>query len=244
MVDIHCHILPAVDDGARDWETSLAMCHMAARDGIRHIVATPHANNEFTYDRERLSGLLDELRNRVAGDPELNSMPLTFSLGCDFHLSFENFRDALNQPERYCIEGTRYLLVEFSDFTIPSNTEDLFCQLGDLGIRPIVTHPERNPILSSDLKRVARWAADGAIIQVTANALTGRWGGRAEKAAKFLLDRNAVQVVASDAHGTGSRPPILSEARKLLEKSYGAEVALALVKDNPAAIVAGQPLPR
>ena len=87
------------------------------------------------------------------------------------------------------------------------------------------------------------WATDGAIIQITANALTGRWGGRAEKAARFLLDRNAVHVIASDAHGTGSRPPVLSEARKFLEKAYGAEVAHAVVDDNPAAIVAGQPLP-
>src|SRR5439155_1078357 len=128
MVDIHCHILPGVDDGARDWETSLAMCRMAARDGIRHIVATPHANDEFAYDRNRLAALLAELRTRVAADPELSGTPLTFSLGCDFHLSFENFRDALNQPDRYCIEGTRYLLVEFSDYMIPANTEDLFSQ--------------------------------------------------------------------------------------------------------------------
>lgn len=242
MVDIHCHILPGVDDGARDWETSLAMCRMAARDGIRHIVATPHANDEFAYDRHRLSALLDELRIRIAADVELKGRALSFSLGCDFHLSFENFRDALNKPERYCIEGTRYLLVEFSDYTIPSNTEDLFCQLGDLGIRPIVTHPERNRILAGDLKRVARWFADGAIIQITANALTGRWGSKAEKAAKFLLDRSAVHVIASDAHGTGNRPPILSEARSLIEKAYGAEMADTLVNDNPAAIVAGQPL--
>jgi protein-tyrosine phosphatase len=242
MVDIHCHILPGVDDGARDWETSVAMCRMAARDGIRHIVATPHANDEFTYDRNRLAGLLADLRSRVAADPELSAKPLAFSLGCDFHLSFENFRDALNQPDRYCIEGTRYLLVEFSDYMIPANTEDLFCQLGDAGVTPIVTHPERNRILAGDLKRVMRWAKQGAVIQITANAVTGRWGSKADKAARFLLDQGAVQVVASDAHGTGSRPPILSEARQSVEKGYGAQVAKALVEKNPSAIVAGEPI--
>ncbi|HZU23090.1 MAG TPA: CpsB/CapC family capsule biosynthesis tyrosine phosphatase [Terriglobales bacterium] len=244
MVDIHCHILPGVDDGARDWETSLAMCRIAARDGIRHIVATPHANDEFQYDRPRLQALLAELHRLAAQDAQIAATPLTFSLGCDFHLSFENFRDALARPERYCIQGTRYLLVEFSDYVIPPNTEDLFCQLGDLGIRPIVTHPERNRILAGDLKRVLRWADEGAIIQVTANAFTGRWGKQAEKTARALMDRGAVHVVASDAHGTGSRPPLLSEARSFIAKRYGEQLASALVDANPGAIVRGLPLPR
>lgn len=242
MVDIHCHILPAVDDGARDWETSLAMCRMAAKDGIRHIVATPHANEEFVYNRERLQSLLDELRSRLAGDTEMPG-DFTLSLGCDFHLSFENFRDAIQRPERYCIEGTRYLLVEFSDFVIPQNTEELFRQLGDEGMTPIITHPERNPILIRDLKRVALWADHGALVQVTANALTGRWGGKAEKAARWLLDRDAVHVIATDAHGVSGRPPVMSEARKVLEKTHGAELATALSESNPSAIVAGKPLP-
>src|SRR5947209_1870048 len=145
MVDIHCHILPGVDDGARDWETSLAMCRMAAKDGIRHIVATPHANEEFVYDRERLQATLDELRQHIAADEAAASLNL--SLGCDFHLSFENFSDAIQHPERYCIEGTKYLLIEFSDYVIPQNTGELFRQLGDEGITPIITHPERNAIL-------------------------------------------------------------------------------------------------
>jgi len=243
MVDIHCHILPGVDDGARDWETSLAMCRMATRDGIRHIVATPHANNEFAYQRDKLQSLLGSLRERVTADSEISSAGLAFSLGCDFHLSFENFRDCIQHPERYCISNTRYLLVEFSDYVIPPNTEELFRQLGDENLTPIVTHPERNPILIRDLKRVMRWVELGVLLQITANALTGRWGARAEKAARFLLDRNAVHVIATDAHGTGSRPPVLSEARAAIEKTHGAALAQALVEENPAAIVAGKPLP-
>ncbi|MBV8206588.1 MAG: exopolysaccharide biosynthesis protein [Acidobacteria bacterium] len=243
MIDIHCHILPGVDDGSPDWETSLAMCRMAASDGIRHIVATPHANDEYVYDRERLQGLTDELRSRVAADPVVGAEGLTLSLGCDFHLSYENFRDAIQRPERYCIEGTKYLLVEFSDFVIPQNTDELFRQMGDEGIIPIITHPERNAILIRDLNTVLRWAEGGAVVQVTGNSLFGRWGGKAEKAAKWLLERGAVHVLASDAHGTGGRPPVLSEARKIVEKSHGLQMASALVVENPAAIVAGNPLP-
>src|SRR5215471_11449444 len=174
MVDIHCHILPGVDDGARSWEVSLAMCEVAARDGIRHIVATPHANAEFAYDRAALTALLNELRARCGDE-------LTFSLGCDFHFSFENFQDVQRAPERYCIEGTRYLLVEFSDFSIAPNTTDLLNQLLQLGITPILTHPERNPILQRELHRVLEWADRGCVVQVTANVLSDRWGDRAKK---------------------------------------------------------------
>ena len=236
MVDIHCHILPGVDDGARSWEVSLAMCEVAARDGIRHIVATPHANSEFRYDRAALSELVQELRSRCGDE-------LTFSLGCDFHLSFENFEDVQRVPERYCIEGTRYLLVEFSDFSIAPNTTQVLMQLLQMGITPILTHPERNPILQKELHRVLEWADRGCVVQVTANALTDRWGDRAKKAAEFLFEHEAVHVLASDAHSVRNRPPVLSEARAYVTKHHSAELAEVLVQANPAAIVAGQPLP-
>jgi protein-tyrosine phosphatase len=236
MVDIHCHILPAVDDGARDWQTALAMCQIAAQDGIRHIVATPHANAEFIYNREAHAALLAELRSRCGDD-------LTFSLGCDFHFSFENFQDVLRSPERYCIEGTRYLLVEFSDFSIAPNTGDLLRQLLRAGITPILTHPERNQLLQREMTRVLEWADMGCVVQVTANTFTDRWGDRAKKAALSLLEHDAVHVLATDAHSTRSRPPVLSEARAYVGKHYSSELAEMLVEGNPAAIIAGQPLP-
>ena len=104
MIDIHCHILPEVDDGPKTWETSEAMCRMAAQDGIEHMVATPHANDRYYYDRAYLTSLLAQLQQRVGPLPRL-------SLGCDFHLSFENLQAALETPERWSIGNTRYLLV-------------------------------------------------------------------------------------------------------------------------------------
>jgi protein-tyrosine phosphatase len=236
MVDIHCHILPGVDDGSDSWKTTLEMCRMAAADGVRHIVATPHANEEFRYDRQAHAGLLNELRHRCEGR-------LTFSLGCDLHLSYENFQAVLINPEGFCIEGTRYLLVEFSDFVVPPNTSQLLNELAQNGMTAIITHPERNPILQAQLERVMQWVESGAVVQITADTLTGRWGPRGKKAAKFLLDHAAVHVIASDAHGIRNRPPVLSEARRLLCKNYGEEVAHALAELNPMAIVAGEPLP-
>jgi protein-tyrosine phosphatase len=236
MVDIHCHILPQVDDGPKSWETSLAMCRIAIADGIRHIVATPHANDRYDYDRERYIRLLAHLRDKLGGEA------LNFSLGCDFHLSYENIQDAFAHPERYVIDGTRYLLVEFSDYSIPPQTSEYFFQFMQLRITPILTHPERNPVLRSDLKRVLDWVEKGCLVQVTASALKGFWGESVRKAAQWLFEHQAVHVVASDGHDPERRRPELSAARDAIAAAYGSEVAEMMVEHNPAAIVAGRPV--
>ena len=112
MIDIHTHLLPEVDDGPKTWETSVEMCRMAAYDGITHIVATPHANDRYHYDRPFLSGLLDHLRELVGDSPQL-------TLGCDFHLSYDNLQSALDRPHTYTIGETNYLLVELSNYSVP-----------------------------------------------------------------------------------------------------------------------------
>src|SRR6266566_9340196 len=135
------------------------MCRMAATDGITHMVATPHANDRYHYDRQYLQGLVDHLQQLIGDQPKL-------SQGCDFHLSYENIQDALLNPTRYVIEGTRYLLVEFSNYSVPQQTTDSFLKLGDRGITAVITHPERNPILRESLQRVVEWAEQGCVIQV------------------------------------------------------------------------------
>ena len=236
MVDIHSHILPDVDDGPKSWEVAEAMCRMALEDGIEHMVATPHSNDRYHYDRDYLSRMLDELRRRV-------STGLKLTLGCDFHLSYENIQDAMRNPARYTIEGTPYLLVELSNYSVPPNIGDTLMRLADCGMTPILTHPERNPILQKSPTRVLEWAAAGVIVQLTASALTGSWGENAQHMAEWLLHRNAVHVLASDAHDTSRRTPGLSAARVRASKICGDEVARALVKDNPNAIVNGAALP-
>jgi len=236
MIDIHCHILAEVDDGPKSWDVSEEMCRIAAADGIEHIVATPHANDRYHYDREYLVRLLDYLRQRIGNTPRL-------SLGCDFHLSYENLQDAMANPERYLVEGSRYLLVELSNYSIPVQIDDTFTKLQEIGITPVITHPERNPILQKTPQRILQWVELGCVVQVTASALSGRWGEPAWRAAQWLFKRDAVHVLASDAHDTKHRPPVLSEARDSAAELYGNDVARALVEDNPRAIVSGQPLP-
>lgn len=236
MIDIHCHILAEVDDGPKSWDIAEEMCRMAVADGIEQIVATPHANERFHYDREYLTGALEYLRNRIGSAPRL-------SLGCDFHLSYENLQDALVRPEHYTIEGSRYLLVELSNFSVPVQIDEYFTRLVAKGITPVITHPERNPILQRTPQRVLQWVELGCAVQVTASALTGAWGEGVWRTAKWLFEREAVHVLASDAHDAKHRAPLLSAAREAAEDLCSAAIAKALVDDNPRAIVSGQPLP-
>jgi protein-tyrosine phosphatase len=235
VIDIHCHILPEVDDGPKSWEVSREMCRMAWADGITHIVATPHANDRYYYDREYLVGALVRLRELVGGAPIL-------TLGCDFHLSYDNLQAVLAHPARYTIQGSNYLLVELSNYSVPPQIDDCFLKLGDKGMTPLITHPERNPILQRSPERVLHWVEQGCGVQVTASALTGAWGEKVESVAKWLLERGAVHVLASDAHDVNHRIPNLSEGRDAAAEICGREIAQALVEDNPRAVVRGEPL--
>ncbi len=236
MVDLHCHILPGIDDGPKTWELTAGMCRMAALDGITHIVATPHCNDEYPYDRDRYTEMLGQLHDTGEGK-------LTFSLGCDFHFSYENVQDALEHPRRYTIGASQYLLVEFSDFGIPPSVKKNLLAISSCGMVPIITHPERNRPLLNRPEMVLEFVEQGCLVQVTANSLTGYWGSRSKNMAEWLLKRRAVHVIASDAHDPVHRKPLLSEARKVITKLAGAGVAESLFVTTPAAIVDGKGLP-
>lgn len=238
MIDLHCHILPLIDDGPVSWEVTAEMCRIAAHDGIRHIVATPHANHRYHYDRECFESMLQTLQ---ASCDDL----LAFSLGCDFHFSYENIEDALLHPRRYTIARSNYLLIEFNDFSLmPSIREGIF-RLVSSGIVPIVTHPERNPVLLDRPQQVLDLIDCGCLIQVTAGSFTGHWGERPQRMAEWLLKSDAVHIVASDAHDTRHRAPILSAALERVSSFTNKDLAQALFVDNPGAIVSTESsLPR
>jgi protein-tyrosine phosphatase len=233
MIDIHCHLLPAVDDGADSWDVTLEMCRLAQEDGVTEIVATPHANYQYVYDRALHLDLLEELRERA---PKLK-----FTLGCDFHLSYENVQDAKAHPERYAIGDTRYLLVELSDYSA-FNIKETLTELQAVGLLPIVTHPERNAVILSNPELLDRFAETGCLFQVTANSLTGYWGKKKQKLCEKMLKKKMVHFIASDAHGVTNRTPILSAARIAATKIIGDEAADKLVNANPSAVLSNQPI--
>jgi protein-tyrosine phosphatase len=236
MIDVHSHVLYGLDDGARTLEDSVAMLRMAAADGTTDIVASPHANLEFTFDAAVVEQRLAEVQAAV-GDS------IRVHYGCDFHLTMDNIQDALSHPGKYSICHNGYLLVEFADFAIPKATTEIFSRMLSGGLRPIITHPERNPLLQRRIADLESWVSMGCLLQVTSGSWSGRFGRQAETTVVDLMRRGLVHVVASDAHDCRHRPPVLQSAHRDLAAEYGIETADLLFKEHPAAILAGAKLP-
>jgi protein-tyrosine phosphatase len=237
MIDVHSHILHGLDDGAASFEVSLAMVKLAADWGTTDIVASPHANLEYKFDPNVVESRLAELREAAgASAPRLH-------YGCDFHLSFDNIQDAVAHPTKYTINHGRYLLVEFSDLVIFPNTSEIFARLLDAGMVPVITHPERNPLLQQKLDTLSEWVGMGCLLQVTAQSFTGRFGRRAERFSRTLLEEDLIHVVASDAHDTQHRPPNLGEAYEWLARERSEALAERVCVSIPGAIVRNEPLP-
>ena len=239
MVDLHHHLLPGLDDGSPNLETSVAMARIAANDGITHVVATPHANNVYNFDPGHISQRLDALRSALASE----AIPLTIASGCDFHLSYDNMQDAIAHPQKYTLNGGDYLLVELPDYGLSPHLDEAFYELGLAGMRPILTHPERNPTLQRDPKRLADWMRIGLLTQITTSSVIGKMGREAERMAHELLANRWVHFLATDAHNTESRPPRMRAAHDLVAKKYGVEYADRLCTTNPMAAFEGRSLP-
>jgi len=235
MVDIHSHILWELDDGSTSKEESIAMLAVARENGTTDIVATPHSNGEFTYRPELVDQRIRELTEATGGAPRILR-------GCDFHLSYDNVDHLLERPATYTINGTQYLLIECPDFHVGKHTEIVIERILNAGIVPIVTHPERNPVLQKDLGRIEEWMQLGCLVQVTALSVTGGFGKSAHAACKKLLDRGLVHIVASDAHDPKHRSPNLETARQAILTRYGEEAAEILFTENPRDIIRGEPV--
>jgi protein-tyrosine phosphatase len=236
MVDIHCHILPGLDDGADSLEEALQMAEMAIADGVTHVVATPHANDRYGFDSERVRQRRDELQARLGER-------LRLATGCDFHMSFENLQDIRRHPATYTINQKNYLLVEFADFALPPTLDQTLHQLQLARVIPIITHPERNGLICAQPEKLRRWIHQGCYVQVTAQSLLGRFGSETKSVVEAWLDAGYIHFFASDAHNVTTRPLRLRPAFDVVAKRSGEHVAVALFRDNPLAAFEGRPLP-
>lgn len=235
MIDIHSHILPGLDDGAKTLEDSVAMAQVAAESGTTDIVATPHANLEYSYDPELVDRKIAELS-------EASRRVIRIHRGCDFHLHYDNIQDALAHPTKYAVNQKCYVLVEFSDLLIAKTTGEVFQRMRLAGMIPIITHPERNGLLQRRVEQLESWVNSGCYIQITAQSLLGRFGKHAKQFADDLLRRGLAHFVASDAHDARHRPPKLDEAFEYVAKKFGPKRAERLFVLNPGAVIAGAPL--
>jgi protein-tyrosine phosphatase len=236
MVDLHCHILFGLDDGPKLLDDSLAMAEDAIADGITHVVATPHCSSQFLFDFANVQAKRDELAEKLQGR-------LKLATGCDFHLNHENLLAIRKHSEPFCINQKDYLLVEFNEFSIPPAVDQTLHELQLAGLRPVITHPERNPILRSQPDRLTQWVRLGCFAQITAGSLSGVFGPGAKEDAWSWMTRGLIHFVSSDAHNTARRPLKLRFAYDSIAQQLGDETARALLIENPLAAFNGDPLP-
>jgi len=236
MVDLHCHILPGLDDGPATIEESIAMAESAIADGITHVVATPHSSSRYFFDFLRVRRLRDELQARI-GDR------LKIATGCDFHLNLENLESFRKDPRHYCINQRDFLLVEFNEFSIPPAMDQMLHEIQLAGVRPVITHPERNGILRAHPERLKKWVRRGCFAQVTGGALTGGFSAGSQEDALRWIGEGLIHFVASDAHNSRSRPLRLQPAYDAVVNRFGQEKARALFQDNPLSAFEGRELP-
>ncbi len=220
MIDLHCHILPDVDDGAKSWDESLAMARLAVSEGITHILATPHhRNRNWINPRPLVLDLVKELQSRL--DEE--EIPLTIFPGQEVRLHGDIMDSIANNDICFVDELNQYVLIEFPTPEVPHYTERLFYELQTAGITPIIVHPERNHAILKEPNLLYDFASRGVLSQVTAASYTGKFGKEIEKMSQQLIEHNFAHFIASDAHNTTNRLFHMKEAMAKLEKEFGAE---------------------
>jgi len=232
-IDIHCHIIPAVDDGPRTMDESLEMIAMAAEAGTAIMVATPHRNSPMALvdDSGEILTRFKLLRNTVKAE----GIPVKLLLGAEVYCR-ENLLERLSADRLgLTLAGSDYFLLEFpTDILIPGSNELIRC-LVQQGLVPIIVHPERNEQVQQDPDQLLPFIESGAMIQLTGASIEGRLGGNALECAKAILKRNMAHIVASDCHDADSRTPCLDglTKQKLLEPRR----AEMLMNRLPAALV-------
>ncbi len=240
MIDLHCHILPGVDDGAQSLAEAVAMCRLAAAQGCEAMVATPHQRRGIWWndDRDRLRALARELQEAV-GDG------FRVLLGGEVHADAEVLDEVQRLPDGgiLSLAGSRYLLLELAVHGTPDEAFHLVHETAVAGWRPILAHPELIPWLGSDPGLVERLVRLGATVQVTAMSVTGDFGRRPMLDAHRLLEDGLVHYVASDSHDTARRPPGLRRAYETIAARWSEEMAQRLTLDHPRAVIEDRPLP-
>ncbi|HET7297053.1 MAG TPA: CpsB/CapC family capsule biosynthesis tyrosine phosphatase [Gemmatimonadales bacterium] len=237
MIDLHCHLLAGIDDGPAEIEGSIALAHAAARAGTETIVATPHVNARYPNAAEKISRLLDELRECLAADPRAPAPQLR--AGAEVALAYAA---ELEDEEliRLHLGGGPWVLLEPPSAPVDFDVTDKITEIASRGHRVLIAHPERCPVFQRDPWVLAGLVSDGALTSVTAAALRGRFGTNVRHFAIELVREQLVHNVASDAHHHEERPPTMTQE---LERAGLGPLAGWLTGEVPAAILAGEEIP-
>jgi protein-tyrosine phosphatase len=244
VIDLHAHLLPGLDDGPRSIEQSLALCRALLDQGVTCAVATPHMfDGVYEVPREAVYDGVRALAARLAQA----GVPLRVLPGADIRVD-GRVLEAARAGELVCLGGRapppeQYVLLELPADLIPPGFDWFLDELGRAGYAPVLSHPERSAVFQGDRAALEEFCDAGMLVQVSVGSLTGDFGRRARASAREMLRRGLVHVLASDCHDLKRRPPRLAEGLAEAARLIGPGAARALVEANPAAILAGEPLP-
>lgn len=237
MIDLHSHILPGIDDGSRSLEMSLDMARIAVKDGIRVMACTPHIYpGLYMNDTAGIAAARDALQASL----DEHGIALRLTTGADVHL-VPGLVDGLRSGSIPSLHGTRYVLLEPSHHSAPPRFAESVFQLVVAGYVPVITHPERLTWIEDHFQTFVDLTRQGAWMQVTASALTGMFGPRAKYWGERFVGEGLTHILATDAHSSGRRVPVLSEGLAVAERLLGAEEAQRLVRGRPQAIMDNVP---
>ncbi len=234
MIDLHCHILPDVDDGARDLSESIKMAQKAVEQGIHTIVATPHhLNNRYENPKQTIIDRVRELNKVLLEEKiELNVLP-----GQETRI-YGEMVEGYEAGEILSIDNSQYVLVEFSSSQVPRYAEKLFYDLQMEGLVPVIVHPERNQEIIERPELLYQLVKKGALSQVTAASICGDFGKKIKSFSLQLIDANLTHFIASDAHNTSNRTFKMREAYDIVQAKYGNDMVY-LFKENAELVIEG-----
>lgn len=229
MIDIHSHILPGVDDGAKSLENSIEMAKIYLENGIKKVIATPHyiegiASKTFDENKVILNKLKDKLRDE--------SLNLEVVLGNEIMISLEILND-IEDKRVSTLNGTNYVLIELPMFDIPLYTEDMIYEILLKGYIPIIAHPERNAKIIENPNILYNYINSGVLTQLNLPSLEGSYGSKIGETAKILLRHNMIHFVATDSHGARRRSPNISNSLEILKRIVSEDEFQNLVYKNP-----------
>jgi protein-tyrosine phosphatase len=237
MIDVHCHLLPGIDDGPQTLDAALALAQIAVTSGIVKAILTPHIlprryDNTLTGIREATLRFRDELRTRGI------ALELGYAAEVRIGPEIMALAEAQTLPLLGTIDGYGIVLLEFPDSHILPGSDKLAEWLLNRKIRPLIAHPERNKDVMRNLEAIAPFVHMGCWLQLTAGSLTSGFGPRCHERSRQLLERGWVHLVASDAHDMPGRTPELAPARAAAEDIVGEAESWRLVRERPGAIAA------
>lgn len=231
MIDIHSHILPALDDGSPDWESTMAMADMCVESGVTAIVATPHSG----IPNQELRGRVQLIRSRIETFRELLArfqLPLRVIEGMEI-FGTPDTPALLEHGYLLSIGRTHYPLIEFPFWDYGRTATEILRDVLSLGLRPVVAHPERYEYVQQDPGLLNLWTDMGCLLQCNRGSLVGRFGPAPESTAWAMVERRFAFAVASDAHSPNSRTTWMRDVQQLLRDEFSPAYAAALLKGNP-----------